>query len=828
MKDYFLKPSGSDRAAYLNYLLDRLTEFRKARGNHGYLNVHIVRAGIAKQLAWPLDDETHFEETCAHIQAKINNTILGRINASKGRASYHSFADHGKPKSPQSHGVAEPGDSVPNAAGCQCGQIRVGDHQPECEQATTALRPIVDECIDLRHKAGLSAGSASPCLSGENLDESAAPQQSGELVGSPTASPAGSSFLPSTLDSRPSTKSLELGAWRVITLKAARPLLRGREENGTKIPGLSLRATADAIGVPLATLSRLISEFAHLTDDQLTTENCAGDFAKRGCSSEFEALLKVPEIVAELNRLYVATMGASCDQATKERRTGSIALTLKRLGDFPVMPERLAAKLRGGTQPRPFVDYLKRTWTAEMEAKVRGAKHYALASISGRRDLTEELADGTRVPLKPGRVWVLDDMSSNIPFWFEVVSGRQFEKWQINGISPMITRHGCAVGRQGLYCWDWATGAWLGLELVGRLRDAYQASDILRFLRKLMQRYGKPDKIVIEQGVWKSRAISGWKATEAGLVEIENDWIVPDLQGDESTKITDGIRALGVEIIYAYTPRGKPIEGAFNYHQRIVPTFLQQGEAVNIGRHAGEFEWAAKQARRAADGVAHARDLGFIHIDRLADVAWQAMLWEGMHDKARRDGKPLEILTQHLKNFPLAELTERDLAAFMPEKRSRLYKGGTIVVEVAGETHEFINPEVFALLPTGTKLDFAFDPSEPTLGAAIYDQRGFLCWASYLPAGPVISNRVRTEDDAPQLLKRYKLAHRTAARLLDLTTLRTVRIAEARSRETNGGASVPASRGPAKPSTLDHRPSTAVELQPVRQTQDSYAEMFGG
>jgi hypothetical protein len=816
MKDYILKPSGADRAAYLNYLLDRLTEFRKARGNHGYLNVYIVRAGIAKQLAWPLDDETHFEETCAFIQAKINNTILGRINASKGRASYHSFAAHGKPKS-----------SVGSASDCSARSTELETHASVdgVSQAAEIIQPGVGfkspakpECgtAQPETECGPSVSEATntvrPSFAPDvNFDEAVVPKPSGELVGSPTAYPAASS-----LESRVTTKSLELGAWRARTLKAARPLLQS----------LSLRATADALGVPLASMSRLVSTFAHLADDQLTTENCAGDFANRGQSSEFDALLKVPEIVAEMNRLYVATMGASCAQATKERRTGSIALTLKRLGDFPLMPERLAAKLRGGTQPRPLVDHLKRTWTAEMEAKLRGQKHYALASVSGRRDLTEELADGSRVPLKPGRVWVLDDMSSNIPFWFEVPDKTNLPA----NISAMVTRHGCAVGRQGLYAWDWASSAWLGFDLIGRLRDAYQASDILRFLRKLMQRYGKPDQIRIEQGVWKSRAISGWKTTEEGLIETENEWQLPDMLGDETTKIADGIKALGVEVVYTYTPRGKPIEGAFNYHQRIVPTFLQQGEGINIGRHAGEFEWPAKQMRRAGDGVLHARDLGFIHIDRLADVAWQAMLWEGMHDKARRDGKPLEILTQYLNNFPLAELTERDLAAFMPEKRSRNYKGGTIVVEVAGETHEFINPEVFALLPTGTKLDFAFDPAEPTLGAAIYDQRGFLCWASYLPAGPVISNRVRTEDDAPQLLKRYKLAHRTAARLLDLKTLRTVKIAEARTRSLPTANDADSAAAAPLPET---RRAPATQLQTAGGpsalvTKDSYAEMFGG
>ncbi|NJL18946.1 MAG: hypothetical protein HC901_01150 [Bdellovibrionaceae bacterium] len=576
---------------------------------------------------------------------------------------------------------------------------------------------------------GLATSAAQPSIAptGGNADRGEISPENGEggMENEETALASTFNLQPSTLPSRPTTKALELGAWRARTLKAARTLLRPREQpEGPSIPGLSQRATADALGVSLTTLNRLVNDFKHLTDAQIATENCVADFSKTGRASEFAALVKVPEIVAEMNRLYVATMGASCAQATEGRRTGSIALTLKRLGDFPLMPERLAAKLRGGTQPRPLVDQLKRTWTAEMEAKVRGQKHYALASVSGRRDLTEELADGSRVPLQPGRVWVLDDMSSNLPFWFEVAAGDGGVA-ATNGLSAMITRHGCAVGRQGLYCWDWATSAWLGLELVGRLRDAYQASDILRFLRKLMTRYGKPDKIVIEQGVWKSRAISGWKlggSDASSLIEVENAWQTPDMLGDETAKITDGIRALGVEIIYAYTPRGKPIEGAFNYHQRIVPTFLAQGEAVNIGRHAGEFEWAAKQMRRAGDGVLHARDLGFIHIDRLADVAWQAMLWEGLHDKARRDGKPLELLTQHLNNFPMPAATERDLAVFLPEKRSRCYKGGTISVEVAGETHEFINPEVFASLPTGINLDFAFDPAEPTLGAAIYDR----------------------------------------------------------------------------------------------------------
>lgn len=601
----------------------------------------------------------------------------------------------------------------------------------------------------------------------------------------PHETPAGSEAL--------STRALARGAWRARVLKEARRLLAA---------GLSQQAIARMVGTSSPTLSRLLHSHARLADHELTAEACSTEPAHRP-RSPFADLLRVPEILTELNRLYAATIGASGEPAMRGRRTGSVALALKRLGDFPAVPAHLAAQLRAGSKPQPLVDHLKKKWTPEIEAKLRGQKNYNSATISGRRDLVEELMDGTRVPLKPGRVWVLDDMSSNIPFWFEASADGA-----PTSLSPMIRRHGCALGRQGLYAWDWASGAWLGVELVGRLRDAYQASDILRFLRKLITRYGIPDKIVLERGVWKSHCISGWTADDDGLLlETEDAWEIPDMRGDETARITDGIRALGCEIIHAYTPRGKPIEGAFNYHQRLVPTFLKTGEAVNIGRHAGEFEWAARQMRRAGAGVAHARDLGFIHIDRLADVAWEAMVWEGWHNKERRNGKPLELLTSFLNASPLPQPSARDLAVFLPEKKHRVYTGGSLRVETAGITHEFLNPEIFPQLPAGTHLDFAFDPAEPQLGAAVYDSRGFLCWADYLPAGPVISARERGDDAGPQLLKRYKLAHRTAARLLDLTTLRTVRVTESRSLEPVSPRAVETGHREraATPATLNHR-----------------------
>ena len=550
---------------------------------------------------------------------------------------------------------------------------------------------------------------------------------------------------------------------------------------------------AQSLGVSAATLCRLLNlcpskdsgilnsagKCRRLLD--LPTEKLAPPVAQRA-GSEFDVLLQVKEITDEMVRLYVATMGASCAQMTNDRRTGSMATTLKRLGDFPAVPPLLAAKLRAGAQPKPLVEFLKRTFTPEIEAKVRGQKHYATATISGRRDLVEELEDGTRVPLQPGRVWVFDDMSSNIPFWFDV-DRAELEGISDHGLRQLVERHGCALGRQGLYAWDWASGMWLAVELVGRLRDAYQAADILRFLRKLVMLYGKPEKIVFERGVWAARAISGWAVREDELVETEDSWQVPEMAGDESAKLNDGIRALGIVLIQTHTPRGKPIEGAFNHHQRLVPTFFNRGEVVNIGRHAGEFEWSARAYRRGQAGVLHPRDLGFVHIDRLAEVIWEAMVWEGNQPKARRDGKPIEIFSTWLQTSPLQPASQQDLAVFLPHKGELLIRGG--VISPLG--HQFLAPEQFAALGDGSRVGYAFDPAEPTLGAAIYTERGFLCWADFLPAGPVISARPRGDAEGPQLLKRYKAAHRNAFRALDIKSLRPVAIAE---RRNGSGAAV--------------------------------------
>ena len=815
--DYILKSSGGDQSKYLDYLLKRLAEFREAGRGFGQKfsgaqNFFVTRATIKKQMGCELNDAGQFEKVCAFIQAKINNTILGRQNAAKGRRSYHSFEEHGKPKStsprpsPQSgEGEDFSGPSLTDKSGA----IAASDKGTVLDSPENNLGGPLGSgssapgALRAGHRSN-SAVPTSDAAAGATQAEQPAPVN--DRVGCDAPGDPSLALLTASMN-HPAVQLTEFqlaeANERRLLLLAAIPFFEA---------GLSNVKVAATIGVDHVKLHRLLLLADHLTP-ALSPERRGRSNADRarelvngpvaalapkvspGRGSCFEAMLLVPEIAGEINRLYMATMGASCAQATNDRRTGSIATTLLRLADFPAVPPVLVEKLRAGSKPKCLVDFIKATWTPEVEAKLRGQKHYGTATIAGRRELTEELSDGSRVPLQPGRVWVFDDMSSNIPFWFEVSNDTAVTADK--GTRQLIERHGCCIGRQGLYAWDWASGAWLGVELVGRLRDAYQASDILRFIRKLVSIYGKPDKIVMERGVWQARSISGWSTSprpspqsgegeEFGLVEITDGWAVPEMAADETAKISDGIRAIGVEIIHTYTPRGKPIEGAFNHHQRLVPTFLKPGEAVNIGRHAGEFEWSAKQHRRASNGVLHPRDLGFIHIDRLADVAWEAMQWEGAHDKAGRDGKPTVILTTWLQASPLPTATERDLAVFLPEKRSVTLRNGVLTTMVNSDTLQFLNPEYFAALGDGVRVEFAFDPAEPTLGAAIYNDKGFLCWANYLPPGPVISALDRRDDPSVQLIKRYKLAHRTAARMLDFRSLRTVATAERR----DGGGQV--------------------------------------
>ena len=97
---YHLKPTGSDKARYVDYLIERLTTFRKSGksfGQHfsGAISFDITRKITKSQIGGDIYAPENFEAVCAHLKGKIDATILGKRNAAKGSRNYHEFEPEG-------------------------------------------------------------------------------------------------------------------------------------------------------------------------------------------------------------------------------------------------------------------------------------------------------------------------------------------------------------------------------------------------------------------------------------------------------------------------------------------------------------------------------------------------------------------------------------------------------------------------------------------------------------------------------------------------------------------------------------------------------------
>ena len=93
---YHLKSGTGDKSKYVDYLLGRLTEFRKAGASFGQQFQGNVSFGVTKkiaasQLQCDLHDESRFDEVCAYLKAKIDATALGKKNTAAGMSNYHEI-----------------------------------------------------------------------------------------------------------------------------------------------------------------------------------------------------------------------------------------------------------------------------------------------------------------------------------------------------------------------------------------------------------------------------------------------------------------------------------------------------------------------------------------------------------------------------------------------------------------------------------------------------------------------------------------------------------------------------------------------------------------
>lgn len=496
----------------------------------------------------------------------------------------------------------------------------------------------------------------------------------------------------------------------------------------------------------------------------------------------------------ELRSLYLSGLRASSEAMSHGRHTGSMSLALKLWAETPGMPDWAAARLAAGGQPIACRKFLRRI-TPALEQLVRGERKARLHGPTAQRDNTLRLSDGRRCRQLAGFRVVFDDMSVNQPFFTDVIEDGEV-------VDTILSR-------QGLYAMDEATWRWLGVELVARPREAYRAEDILRFVRRLLSIYGKFDCLVFEQGVWHARAIRGFRKTTSGDVE-EVTYERPGMSEEERAVLTQGLEGIGIQVSYVTSARGKTIEGAFGHLQPVIAAHTRDFQ--NIGAHAGEFERAAKQLRRARSEVAHPGDLKFAPMEELANRVESALAWMNRQPKDCLGGVTPDaqwLADMQLRRLP--SLAEWEEMFFLPEKRERVLRGGAIhfTRSLTGWPFSYRNGEVMAALGDGYRVQVAFDPCEVAAGAVIvnneppgsprnqhnYALGQFICRADFelpapradvasLPAGHVALDDyygVGTENDiGDRELRRQKAWHRTEFRALPKPGQPAVRISSAR------------------------------------------------
>jgi hypothetical protein len=486
--------------------------------------------------------------------------------------------------------------------------------------------------------------------------------------------------------------------------------------------GHSTREVESLTGFDHVRIARLSREVRDLGEGAFTVRTIA-----RKSSEWSDLVAKDSPAGAKLMELYLATIGAGSANMV-DRRSARMATALRCFASEPECPPELAARLREGRFPIVLQRFL-RTITPELENRMRGGKHYQLHGTVSRRDRTLRFPDGTRADAPAGFRFVFDDMSSNQPFWAQV------------GGELMISR-------QGLYAIDSRSMRWLGKMLVARPREAYRSEDILRFLRQLFAETGKPDEIVFECGVWRARKIRGWSL--AGECEA----VRPAMEETGKNDLEEGLRAIGVRLVFATSARGKVIEGAFNHLQSVLA--IKARDFVNIGRHAGEFDAGAKRMRQVRAESHTPAMLGFAPMAELSERIDQAFA-QINGDRNSRGEVPDQVWSRDTGARALRQLAADDEAVFLPDRRDRVIQGGRVTLTIDGRPHDYRCPWMIEV-GSGFRVVVRFDSTEPTRGIALYNREdgpantrgwrlgqflGFAPWECPAPMSDVLRLEVR-------------------------------------------------------------------------------------
>ena len=330
--------------------------------------------------------------------------------------------------------------------------------------------------------------------------------------------------------------------------------------------------------------------------------------------------------------------------------------------------------------------------TLEERAALRGGKALDAISFSPRKGMFIELATGEKVTLHPHTAWTMDDYSTNQPY-------------AIEGETDGKPR----VCRQVLAAMDVASDAWLGVEMIGRERDAYRAEDIVRFILRAIDGAGTmPLYLLLERGRWDSAGVHG--------LDLGKE-ISPKYAG----RTWGGLDHL-FTIIHGFSSRHKAqLESSFNILQRAL---AHSGK--DIGRVRGEFEKHTRDYLAVQAGRKDPLEAGFLTMDQAREAHWRAMQLLNERGKHRAATGTVEIPNDLLGMFSDEDrrpLPDSERWRFLPIKRRATVRGGFVEMSVAPYRQPF-RFQVCGLangynLATGFSLLVAFDPAMPAMGAYI-------------------------------------------------------------------------------------------------------------
>jgi hypothetical protein len=442
--------------------------------------------------------------------------------------------------------------------------------------------------------------------------------------------------------------------------------------------GLKPAAAAQAVGIAHSTIWRWHKAWLEKGDDGLLpqTFNC-------GRSGGFEDLTEAERNRLRWHRLCKASLTLAINHWIEEKPPQLEPGTRAKLKEIK---EYYARIRRPVVWPSSLRNAAKNS--VQVGDKFRGKKHAQGNELVIRRDNTIELKDGTRSPMRTYSIFESDDMSINEPFRYQCPETGQ---WM--------------TGRQSLFTLDVYSAAWLGLNTVGRARDAYRVEDIADHMLQIVLAHGLPDIWRLERGLWESSLIHG-------------------------VKLPDGSRWGGLDalfhVVHAFSSRGKGlIESSFSPLQN-----RSAHESLSIGRYASEFEFQTKLKMRADAGDKKALEQLWTARE-CADAQWKFCCDMNATPKERRAfGRDTVTPSDLLATGKPTPCQESDLWRFCPVKKMLGVNKGRIVI---GLQHypldfEFVIQGVMEgdpIFDHGYQLFVAFHPGRPQDGCHIFNaERG--------------------------------------------------------------------------------------------------------